>query len=116
MVKVSVKSVIIPCVFSVRSYRIIIKETAICAIVIPNMTVTQWAVAIEWNPPGIQRSISDPSQPKRIDPIHRIIPHIAIEVYSPRKPNRVFAHESADARVIISGAVEIQTRFGVELT
>src|SRR5712692_6383905 len=47
--------------------------------------------------------------PHRIKEIDRAAPHIGIKIrISPAKPNRIFADEPLQSRVVVSGAVEVE--------
>src|SRR5713101_9699117 len=54
-------------------------------------------------------------QPKRICEVDRVIPNISIKVGSATKPNWVFIQESSRIGIIVSGAIVVQTYFGIKL-
>ena len=62
----------------------------------------------------IRRVSINSSQPKRINPPHRIR-RIRIDIQSTRKPDRVFADKPSDLRIIVPIAVVVQPGFGIEV-
>jgi hypothetical protein len=53
--------------------------------------------------------------PERICPCQRIILYICIEIISPLELNWVLAQESTCSLIVVSGAVEVETCFRVQL-